>query len=139
MLSRFFFFLIQYSGVVWKENFETPRFRCHRFPIFFSERARLAPPWPLTSSHLNTASFYYLLDLSCFSLLSTPFLHLRFLIFSVYFFPHYLLFRLCLRVYVKPTANNNELGFFQVRVTLSPVTGRRPDYTIFSVDIGVTD
>ena len=24
-------------------------------------------------------------------------------------------------------------------MTLSPVTGRRPDYTIFSVDIGVTD
>ena len=28
---------------------------------------------------------------------------------------------------------------FQVRLTLSPVTGRRPDYTIFSVDIVVTD
>ena len=41
--------------------------------MFFSERARLAPPWPLTSSHLNTASFYYLLDLSRFSLLSTLF------------------------------------------------------------------
>ena len=24
-------------------------------------------------------------------------------------------------------------------MTLSPVTGRRPDYTVFSVDIGVTD
>ena len=24
-------------------------------------------------------------------------------------------------------------------MTLNPVTGRRPDYTIFSVDIGVTD
>ena len=26
-----------------------------------------------------------------------------------------------------------------MRLTLGPVTGRRPDYTIFSVDIGVTD
>ena len=48
------------------------------------------------------------------------------------------LFRLRL-YYVKPTANNNELGFFQVRVTLSPVTGCRPNYTIFSENIGVTD
>ena len=39
----------------------------------FSERARLASPWPLTSSHLSTASVYYLLDLSSFSLLSTLF------------------------------------------------------------------
>ena len=29
--------------------------------------------------------------------------------------------------------------FWQVPLTLSPVTGRRLDYTIFSVDIGVTD
>ena len=29
--------------------------------------------------------------------------------------------------------------FFQVPLTLSPVTGRPLDYTIFSVDIGVTD
>ena len=26
-----------------------------------------------------------------------------------------------------------------MRLTLCPVTGRRPDYTLFSVDIGVTD
>ena len=42
----------------------------------------MAPSWPLTSSHLNTASFYCLRDLSSFSLLSTLFLCLRF----VYFF-----------------------------------------------------
>ena len=41
----------------------------------------MAPPWSLTSSHLNTASFYYLLDLSSFSLLSTLFLYFCFLIF----------------------------------------------------------
>ena len=29
--------------------------------------------------------------------------------------------------------------FPSIRLTLSPVTGRRPDYTIFSEDIGVTD
>ena len=29
--------------------------------------------------------------------------------------------------------------FFQVPLTVIPVTGRRRDYTIFSVDIGVTD
>ena len=28
---------------------------------------------------------------------------------------------------------------YDIRLTLSPVTGRRPDYTILSVDIGVTD
>ena len=39
----------------------------------FPERARLAPPWPLTSSHLNTASCYYLRDLSSFSLIYTFF------------------------------------------------------------------
>ena len=41
----------------------------------FSEQARLAPPWPLTSSHLNTASVNYLRDLSSFSLLSTLLLY----------------------------------------------------------------
>ena len=35
----------------------------------------------------------------------------------------------------KPTT----FDFFQVPLTLSPVTGRRLDYTIFSVDIGRTD
>ena len=29
--------------------------------------------------------------------------------------------------------------FPSIRLTLSPVTGRPPDYTIFSEDIGVTD
>ena len=52
--------------------------------IFFSERARLAPHWPLRSSRLSTASVYYLLDLSSFSLLSPFFLYyFRFLIFFV--------------------------------------------------------
>ena len=36
----------------------------------------------------------------------------------------------------KPTFN---FVFFQLPLTLRPVTGRRLDYTIFSVDIGVTD
>ena len=36
----------------------------------------------------------------------------------------------------KPTTIH--LDFFQVPPTLSPVTGRRLDYTIFSVDLGVT-
>ena len=60
-----------------------------------SERARLAPSWPLTSSHLNTASVYYLLDLSSFSLLSTPgtlFLYLRVLVFSSCVFIHFFVF-----------------------------------------------
>ena len=38
---------------------------------------------------------------------------------------------------IKPTTIN--LEFFQVTLTLSPVTGRRLDYTISSLDIGVTD
>ena len=41
------------------------------------------------------------------------------------------------------TYKNNRLQliwiFSRHRLTLSPVTGRRPDYTIFSADIGVTD
>ena len=49
----------------------------------FPERARLAPPWPLASSHLNTASVYYLLDLSSFSLLSTLFWYFRVLVFYI--------------------------------------------------------
>ena len=47
----------------------------------------------------------------------------------------FFLFDLLLRK--KPTTIN--FVFFQVPLTLSPVTGRRLDYTIFSVDIGVTD
>ena len=40
-------------------------------------------------------------------------------------------------VYVKPTTNFDI--FPKVPLTLSPVTGRRLDYTIFSMDIGVID
>ena len=58
----------------------------YRLTSIFSERARLAPPWPLTSSHLNTPSFYCLLDLSSFSSLSTFFLYFRFLRFSFFVF-----------------------------------------------------
>ena len=36
---------------------------CRLTFFFFSERARLQLPWPLTASHLNTASFNYLLGL----------------------------------------------------------------------------
>ena len=37
----------------------------------------MTPAWLLTSSHLNTASIYYLLDLSSLSLLATRFLYFR--------------------------------------------------------------
>ena len=45
---------------------------------------------------------------------------------------------LCLpgTVYINPTTVNL---FFQLPLTLSPVTGRRLDYTTFRVDIGVTN
>ena len=67
---------------------------------------------------------------------STFFVLLPFSHFFRFFDSSFLLFRLCL--YLKPA--NNELGLFpSIRLTLSPVTGRRPDYTIFSVDIAVTD
>ena len=81
---------------------------CIKYLDLFSERARLAPPWPLRSSQLNTASVYYLLDLSNFSLLSLLFLYysvvLPFSHFFRFFVSSFLLFRLCL--YVKPAANN---------------------------------
>ena len=48
----------------------------------FPEPARLAPPWSLRSSRLSTASVYYLLDLSSFSLLSLLF-YCRVLVFSI--------------------------------------------------------
>ena len=50
----------------------------------------MAPPWPLTSSHLNTAPVYYLLDLSSCSLLSTLFWYflLRILFVSFSFVVH---------------------------------------------------
>ena len=46
----------------------------------------MAPLWPLTSAHLITASVYYLLDVSSFSLFSTLFLYFRIrgLVFSTY-------------------------------------------------------
>ena len=74
----------------------------------FSERTRLAPPWPLTISHLNTASVFYLLDRSSFSLISKLFWYFRFLVFFV-FFSLILCYCLCIYVcdmYVKPAANN---------------------------------
>ena len=99
----------------------------------------MAPPWPLTSSHLTTARLLLAGPFQLFFAFYT-FLYLSFLNFS-FFFPHCLLFRLCL--YVRK-ANRQQLitpeyDFFQLRLTLSPVTGRRPDDTIFSVDIGTTD
>ena len=80
----FFFFFYVYNtyriaticGIATKETYLT-------YLDIFSERARLAPPWPLTSSQLNTASVHYLLDLSSCSLLSTLFLYFGFLTFSV--------------------------------------------------------
>ena len=59
--------------------------------------------------------------------------YLNFHVFS----PPFSLLLLCLYSYLAPTATN--VDFFQVPLTLSPATGRRLDYTIFSVDIGVTD
>ena len=89
-----------FSGVT------TPNGYQHTYLGLFAEGARLALPWPLTSSNLNTASVYYLLDLSSFSLLFSPLFlyYLRFLIFFFSLFPRFCLFRLCL--YVKPAANN---------------------------------
>ena len=40
---------------------------------------------------------------------------------------------------IRKKATTIDFVFFQVPLTLSPVTGRRVDYTIFRVDIGVTD
>ena len=56
--------------------------------------------------------------------------------YFMFFFPPHFFFVLLLR---KANPQQQLIWIFQVRVTLSPVTGRRPDYTIFSVDIGVTD
>ena len=97
----------------------------------------MARPWALTSSHLNTASVQYLLDICIFSFLSPFFLYyFRVLIFSF----------LCFLIFVVPSllirkASRQQLTriFPSKRLTLSPVTGRRPDYTIFSVNIRVTD
>ena len=54
--------------------------------IFLSERARSVHPWPLGGSHLDTASFYYLPDLSSVSLFSPCFLQFQCLFFIFYFF-----------------------------------------------------
>ena len=67
-----------------------PGFHVTHIPKGNLERARLAPPWPLTSSHLNTTSVYDLPDLSSFSLLSTLFLYFRVLVFSTYTFLQFL-------------------------------------------------
>ena len=50
----------------------------------------------------------------------------------------FVIFKCCflLFLYVKPTTSNFDLR--KVPLTIIPVTGRRLDYTIFSVDIGVT-
>ena len=52
-------------------------------------------------------------------------------------------FSLCCYVFVlllgKANRQQHLIWIFQVRVALSPVKGRRPDYTILSVNIGVTD
>ena len=64
----------------------------------FSERARLALPWPLTSSQLNTASVYCLLDglFQLFFAFSTFFVLRPFSHFFRFFVSSFLLFRLCL-------------------------------------------
>ena len=77
----------------------------------------------------NTASFYYFLDLSSFSLLSTwytffvlPFSHFfRFFFSSFFVVPSFL--------YVRKANRQQHLIriFSQVWLTLSPLTGRHPD------------
>ena len=54
------------------------------------------------------------------------------ILFLCFFFPS---FFGALLIRKKPTTIN--FDFFQVPLALSPVTGRRLDYTIFSVDISV--
>ena len=109
----------------------------HTYIDLLSERARLAPPWLLRSSHLNTASVYYLPDLSSFSLSFINFFFTN-SAFSILSFLCFLIFVVPSLSYVKPAANNL-LGFcpnlYKLCVlvcgwhlTLSPVTGRRPDY-----------
>ena len=41
--------------------------------------------------------------------------------------------------FIRPASQQLIRSFPSIRLTLSPLTGRRPDYTIFSVDIGVAD
>ena len=86
-LHTIFSFLSKRSG---RRMPPAERIALYKHTWIFSERARLAPPWPLTSSHLNTASFYYLLDHSSFSLLSPLFCTTSvFSFFFVSLFPHF--------------------------------------------------
>ena len=80
--SHYFSFLSKPSGRrgVCRPRSEAPCI----YLDFFSGRARLAPPWPLTNSHVNTASFFYSPDLSSFSFLSTTF----FVLFSFSLYKH---------------------------------------------------
>ena len=72
----------------------------------FSERARLAPPWPLTSSHLFTASFLllagpFLLFFAFYTIFFfLPFHHFFHFLFSSFFVVPFLFI-----AYVKPTNN----------------------------------
>ena len=60
---------------------------------FFSEQARLAPPWPFRSSRLSAASVYYFRDRSSFSLLSPLYLYYVCFLFFFVFVSSFLLFR----------------------------------------------
>ena len=70
-----------------------------------------------------------------------------FFAFYIFFYCRFFhFFRLFFSFFVAPSlfirkANRLQqvIRIFPVRLTRSPVTGRRPDYTIFSVDIGVTE
>ena len=58
----------------------------HTYLDLLSERARLASPWPLRSSQLNTASVYYLRDRSSFYLLSSTLFCTSFMSISFFSF-----------------------------------------------------
>ena len=76
--------------------------------------------------------FVYFLVLS-FRLFS---LFPRFVVPSFSFFPRFVVPSL----FIRKASRQQFVGFFpSIRLTLSPVTSRRPDYTIFSVDVVVTD
>ena len=91
-------------------------------------------PGLLTSFHLNTASFYYLLDLSSFSLLSPLFLYLR---FSHFFF--FSSFFVVPSLFI-PNANRQQLiRIFPSAADTQPCDGPPSRLYNFSVDIGVTD
>ena len=92
-----------------------------------------SPPWTLTTSHLNTASFYYLLDLSSFSVLSIHFLYFRFVTCFCFFSSFFVVPSL----YVKPTANNSYLGFFPSAADTQPRAGPPVQTIPFSVWMSV--